>query len=114
MKILICGNRNWHDTTKIYNRLKQLPKNTEIIHGACRGADQTAGTIAKQLGLKVTEYPALWHIYGNAAGPIRNRQMLNQKPDLVIAFHSDITHSKGTADTLNEAKHRNIKTELIE
>lgn len=112
MKVLVCGDRNWNDPKLIKLRLKKLSRNTIIIHGAARGADTLAGIAAKELGMEVIEFPAKWNIYGIAAGPIRNQQMLEQNPDLVIAFHDDIDSSKGTKDMMNRAKRKGIPTEL--
>ena len=56
---------------------------------------------------------AHWDKYGRSAGPIRNRYMLDLKPDVVIGFSNDIQNSKGTKDCLGEAKKRGIKTILI-
>jgi len=80
-----------------------------IIHGDCRGADRLAGQAAEQLGLTVRAYPAQWDSHGRAAGPIRNQQMIDEEhPDLVIAFHDDLTKSKGTRDMLQRAKRSGI------
>jgi hypothetical protein len=113
MRVVVCGDRNWTDRNRIFRALSKLPPDTEIIHGACRGADILAGEEAKKLGLVVREFPADWSL-GRAAGPIRNRKMLDEKPILVIAFHSDIKNSKGTADTIREANKRGIKTLVID
>jgi hypothetical protein len=101
----------------ILRRLKSLPKYSTIIHGGCRGIDTITDSIAKKLKLNVEAYPLTkedWNVYGRAAGPIRNRQMLDQKPDLVLAFHEDITSSKGTKDTMKEAHRRGIKVTLYD
>lgn len=46
--------------------------------------------------------------------PIRNKQMLDEgKPDLVLAFHTDIENSKGTKNMIYQAKKRGIKVILI-
>ena len=71
-----------------------------------------AGEEAKKLGFTVREFPADWSI-GRSAGPIRNRKMLDEKPDFVLAFHPDIKKSKGTADTVREATRRGIKVLII-
>jgi hypothetical protein len=57
------------------------------------------------------EYPADWDRYGKGAGPIRNKQMLDENPDIemVIAFHTNLTNSKGTKNMIDRAKRRNIK-----
>lgn len=113
MIVLVCGDRFWTDEGKIRERLGKLPAGTTVIHGAQRGADSLAGQVAKGFGLKVRGFPADWTKYGKAAGPIRNREMLDQKPDLVIAFHPNLEGSKGTKDTVTEAWRRGIPVELI-
>jgi hypothetical protein len=44
------------------------------------------GSWAEEQGFKIESYPADWKKYKRAAGYIRNKQMLDAKPDLVIAF----------------------------
>jgi len=113
MRILICGDRNWTNPTPIYRILNNLDKKDIIIHGACRGADLLAGLIAKELGFIVEEYPAQWGKYGKAAGPLRNREMLNSGANLVIAFHEDIKKSRGTINTIRQAQELNIPVILV-
>lgn len=113
MKVLCCGDREWSDRLTILRRLKQLSGEILVIHGAARGADILAGECAKELGFWVMEFPADWDKHGKSAGPIRNIQMLNEKPQLVIAFHPDLSKSRGTAHTVREAKKRGIETEVI-
>jgi hypothetical protein len=113
MKVLVCGDRNWSSESVILERLSKLPAGTTVIEGGARGADQMAGAIARRLGLPVVEVPANWGLHGRAAGPIRNRKMLDMSPTLVIAFHPDLAKSKGTADTVREAGRRGIPAEVI-
>lgn len=112
MLILCCGDRHWRDFNKVYDTLKEY-QSGHVIHGGCRGADLIAATAARQLHFSVTEFKADWNLHGYAAGPIRNRVMLDRKPDLVIAFHSDLANSKGTKDTVNEAKRRGIPVRIV-
>jgi hypothetical protein len=72
-----------------------------------------ARRIAEELGLEVRKYPAKWHTYGKAAGPIRNREMLKENPELVIAFHDDIKNSKGTKDMVTIAQKAGITVVII-
>lgn len=105
IKVLVSGDREWKDAQKIRDVLKALPSNTIIVHGNARGADKIAGKVALGLGMKVRVYPAKWDQYGKAAGPIRNQRMLDEeKPDMVIAFHSDLEKSKGTKDMVRRAR----------
>lgn len=111
MKVIICGDRHWTDRAMVENFIKSLPEGTTIIQGECNGADQIAKQTAKALHYPVSEcYATNWELHGLAAGPIRNRQMLKEKPDLVIAFHDNIALSKGTKDMLNAAKSANVRT----
>lgn len=114
MRVLICGDREWTDIYRIVQRIMQLPAHSIIIHGDCRGADKLAGFAAEEMHLRVRVYPADWERYGRGAGIIRNKQMLDQKPHLVIGFHRNIKKSKGTANMLKIAREAGIETELIE
>lgn len=112
MRVLICGSRDWDEVHPIRRALIQLPQTAEIIHGAAPGADTIAGLLAEGFGFKVRAFPADWS-RGAKGGPERNRRMLDEEPDLVIAFLKDATKSPGTRNTIAEAKRRGIKTEIV-
>lgn len=107
--ILVTGDRNWpragSQVQIIRDALRGYRKhNPVIVHGAARGVDSIAGDCALALGYTVHPHPANWSEYHKAAGPIRNTEMLVQeKPDLVLAFHDDIVNSKGTRNMVNQA-----------
>ena len=112
-RILICGDRNWTDVETIENFISSLPPDTVIIHGNSRGADKIAERKAKEHGLTVKGYSADWNRYGRAAGPIRNKRMLLEgRPDRVVAFHNDLSKSRGTADMLRQAEKRGVAFEI--
>lgn len=113
MKVLICGDRNWTDIKLIRKRLCKLPVGSMLIHGAAPGADSLAAIIGDSLGFAVLAFSAEWEKLGKAAGPIRNKTMLAELPDLVIAFHDDMTKSKGTKDCISQATKKGIKVEII-
>lgn len=112
MKVLVCGSRDFSRPTWIAQRLVKLPRGSEVIHGDARGADRTAALFARSFGLKETAYPADWRGKGRRAGIIRNLEMLDQKPDLVIAFWDG--RSTGTKHTMDEAQRRGIPLEVIQ
>lgn len=115
MRVLCCGDRDWADHEAIRRRLSKLPKSTIIIEGECRGADRICKAIAKSLGFEIDPYPAKWNLYGRSAGPIRNQQMLDEgKPELVIAFHSNLAKSKGTLNMITKARKAGVLVEVIE
>lgn len=113
LRILVCGDRNWTDFDLIEKVLREYEPST-IIHGAARGADSIAGEVGRKLGCHVVEYPANWLAFGKAAGPIRNKEMLEKgTPDLVLAFHSDIGQSKGTLHMVNIAAAARVPTRVV-
>lgn len=124
MNILICGDRNWSDRGLMLEVLLRIKRKTDrqkgivtVIHGACKGADEMAGSIARQFGIsscwKEKPYPANWKKYGRAGGPIRNQKMLDKgEPDLVLAFHNNLRKSKGTLDMVFRALEHGILVRL--
>ena len=90
MKVLVCGGRDYADYERLYQILDDFNKGypgLQICHGGARGADILAGGWAAERGVPCTVFPADWGRYGRGAGPIRNKQMLDEfKPNMVIAF----------------------------
>ncbi len=113
MKVLVCGDRNWADRKPIRKALLSILPLDLVIEGGAKGADTLAREVAEELGIIVREFKADWAKYGRAAGPIRNRQMLDEKPDRVLAFHDNLEESKGTKDTVTEARRRGIPVSVI-
>ena len=119
MKILVTGDRNWDDVETTFKALEPFPKNTILVHGACRGADNTCAAIAEVLGFIVRPYPADWQRYGRGAGPIRNQQMIDvenkvdEPIDLCLAFHNNISGSRGTADMIKRAMKAGVAVRLV-
>jgi len=92
MRLLVTGGRNFDDRGLMWSTLDRLHAEhqfTLLIHGDARGADRLAGEWAQDLGIDVLACPADRKRYGRGAGPKRNRQMLDQKPDLVVAVPGD-------------------------
>lgn len=112
MKVLICGDRAWMHSKVIMKVIEEL-KPTVVIEGGCSGADSIARECAFALNIQVDEYKAHWNEYGRAAGPIRNKEMIEEgRPDLVVAFHNNIKKSAGTKNMLMQAKKYYIPTKL--
>jgi predicted Rossmann-fold nucleotide-binding protein len=103
MTILVCGGRDYTDYAEVCKVLDQLHQKgiTSIVHGAAPGADSLAGRWAWDRKVICSPYPADWKRHGRAAGPIRNRQMLEEsKPDFVVAFPGGL----GTANMVSISK----------
>ena len=88
-------------------------QNVTVIHGGCQGVDETADKVCSDLNLDCTVFPAKWNLYGKFAGPIRNKKMLDEQPDIVVAFHQNISESRGTKHMLSIAKTAKIPVMLI-
>lgn len=114
-KVLVCGDRNWTNRESICEHLQTLKAMgyDTVIEGEARGADTIAREEAQQLGMVVEPHPAQWELYGRAAGPIRNKEMLDSGPELVLSFHHDISQSKGTANTVFQAQEMGISTIVV-
>jgi len=108
MRVLVTGGRDFSDRTLLFealDRLHSLHGFTVLIHGDASGADRLAGEWATERGVEVLACPADWKTHGRAAGPIRNKEMLNEKPQLVVAFPG----GKGTADMVAKARKAGVK-----
>lgn len=105
--VLVCGGRSYRDRDALYAALDGLvPAPTHIIAGAAPGADTLAAEWACDRGITPGAFYADWEMYGNAAGPMRNQQMLDDgKPNLVVAF----TGGRGTADMVRRAKAAGVR-----
>ncbi len=115
VKVLVCGSRDFADpflvSLAIDKRIKELPVPSWIIHGDAPGADRIAAKAGERHGYNVQAFPADWKTHGKRAGILRNLAMLDEKPDLVIAYWNG--KSTGTAHTTREARKRGIPVEVI-
>lgn len=108
MKLAIVGSTNFNDyeyfCQKLEENFNMQDEVEEIVSGGARGADSLAKRYAFENSITYVEYPAEWHIYGKAAGPVRNRQIVD-RADVVIAFWD--WKSLGTKHTIETAKNFN-------
>lgn len=118
MRVLVCGDRLWTQWQYLFMCLDILHKEKEfscVIEGEAKGADSYARLWAESRGINVEAYPAEWHKYRHAAGPIRNKQMLDEgKPDIVVAFHHNLAASKGTKNMVELAKKHEIPVIILD
>ncbi len=105
MKVIIAGGRRVRLGARECARLAALHARhefAEVVCGGARGVDEDAACWARSHGIKVTIFPAAWRRYGRAAGPLRNRKMLEYiAPDgMLVAFPG----GRGTANILAQAR----------
>jgi hypothetical protein len=105
---MVTGGRDYADKDRVYEVLDQAHAENPIgklIHGKAKsGADVLANEWAEERGVSVKPFPADWNRYKKAAGVIRNQEMVNFGPDIVIAFPG----GTGTADAMRRARLRRI------
>lgn len=122
--VIITGSREYRNAriiTKVMRALYTELGNYKFRHGKAKGADTLGAFIyTNVLGLKdINEYPAQWDVYGKAAGPIRNRLMLDTEIEnegnssiIVIAF--PLENSIGTYDMIEYAKECNVEVRIYD
>lgn len=123
-RLLVTGGRDYRDRAHVFATLDAIHAETPVtllVHGAATGADGLARDWAIERGIKHFPFPADWNdihhpeavvkqrrdgtLYDAAAGPRRNRRMLDEgKPDMVLAFPGD----KGTGNCIWEATQRGV------
>ena len=92
IRILVTGSRNWTDKVTIAKAIREAwlvegrPYGVTVVHGGARGADYIAGVYARRLGFNVEVHEADWDIFGKAAGPMRNKEMVDAGADVCLAF----------------------------
>ena len=107
---MVCGGRRFADVTFVWNWLDGFHAETPIsalITGGSTGVDNIASQWAATKLPPIERYVSKpkWAELGRAAGPVRNKRMLEWKPDVVIAFPG----SAGTADMVMRAKVAKIR-----
>lgn len=113
IKALVTGDRDWTQSRPIEVALEGLlavyrPRGLIVVEGHAPGADrfahawaEVAAAQGKPVGLRC--YPANWTVLGKAAGPARNQTMIDERPDLVLAYHPDLGQSTGTVNMVGLA-----------
>ena len=92
--------------------LNELSGEVVILSGHCSGVDEMAERYAKQHGIKCEVYSADWKRYGRAAGPIRNRHMVEQC-SVVIAFRDGKSRGTKSLISLAEAAQKRLYVQMI-
>lgn len=111
MRALVTGGRWWQQRERTFAFLDSIHEISPIrllIHGDATGADTLCKEWAESRGIPTEAHPvtkADWRKYGKAAGCLRNQAMLDQNPDILIAFPG----GSGTKDMLTRAKKTSLQ-----
>lgn len=114
MKLALVGGRYYDDFDAVLDKISaqsvyDINDVTEIVSGGANGVDTIAKRLASVLNVPFTVFKPDWKQYGRAAGPIRNKLII-ETADIVHAFWDG--NSKGTKSAIGLAKKAN-KTLLV-
>lgn len=109
-RICIAGSRGFAYLDLVDEVVWGLPIDAILCHGGALGVDQRAAQAATRRGLTVEEFRPNWAQHGRAAGPIRNREMI-ETCDALIAFWDG--ESRGTADAIRLALALDKELEVV-
>jgi len=121
-RLLVCGGRDYADRDTLNRTLARIceergwitPKSDDgnwlpaivVVHGACpTGADAMADEWAVVNWCRQGRHRPDWKKHGRAAGPIRNQEMADTRPDLGVSFPG----GRGTADMVRRARAAGIE-----
>ncbi|MEV8610231.1 hypothetical protein AB0383_20280 [Amycolatopsis sp. NPDC051373] len=89
IRILVTISRDWRRWGSVRATMKALWSEfpgAVLVHGDNPLCDRKVATLWKALGGTEEAWPADWATEGRAAGPRRNRRMVESNPDVVVAF----------------------------
>lgn len=117
MKILFTGSRCHPHASQLKRFLDPLfDDNSEVIVGdnsdTTLSIDLVVRAYCEENNVPYTVHYADWDRYGRAAGPIRNKVMVDSKPDLVLAF--PYGESRGTRHCIRVANEAGIPVIVVE
>lgn len=99
--------RRWSLARSVLTKLYALYPDAALVHGDCPDGDRQLAGIWRSLGGRDEPWPADWERYGNAAGPIRNAEVLCTRPDMLVAFVRD--RSRGASGTVQLARSAGVR-----
>lgn len=104
-RVLVCGGVTFDDRDYLFRTMDAIDAREEfglLINGNARGGDKLSSLWAQERGYgsRILTYNAKWNVHKRSAGPIRNRQMLEQgQPTRVVAFRGN----RGTKNMLDQS-----------
>lgn len=113
MRVIIAGTRYKDKENKIpfddYNLVVEAIersgfKITEVVSGTAIGADRLGEQWARANNVPIKEMPADWIRHGNAAGPMRNRQMAEYADAAVVVWDGKSPGSRNMVENMIRRK----------
>lgn len=104
--VAVTGGRNYDNVEFVYKSLEEIRSRYgpfTLLVGDATGLDSIARDWAFIHNVGMNVFKADWKKFGRAAGPIRNKKMIN-RAGLLLAFPG----GRGTADCVRAAQHSGI------
>lgn len=115
-RVCVTGPRDEEDKEFVWSALDEFHRSdkgpiTELGQGEARGVDRFAKEWAEDQGIPMKPYPADWDQFEEAAGAIRNGEMLDDfRPDYLLVFPRG---GPGTTDCAKQARKKGFEREFI-
>lgn len=107
LKVAFSGGRHYTNDTKVsevINDIIEVYGDITVLVGDCTGLDALVKEYCIKHDIPLQIYYADWKTQGLKAGPLRNKRILDEDPDLVVIFPG----GKGTLNMYNQALSKNI------
>jgi YspA, cpYpsA-related SLOG family len=106
LKTIIAGSRNITDLDLLEQFIEKSGLQiTTVISGSARGIDKLGETWADKHDIPVLRYPAEWKKYGRGAGPVRNKDMVDNAEACIVLWDG---RSKGTKNMIDLAHKKGL------
>ena len=111
MKLGTSGWRRFHDYITVKETLDRYDI-TSLVVGDATGADSLVRRYCREvLGIEPIVKYADWKRYGNQAGPIRNREIIYEGIERLVAFLS--RYSRGTRNMIEQCEWNNVPVDIV-
>ena len=107
MKTIIAGTRTFNDYELLTTKLTEFRLThdiTEVVSGGALGADRLGEVYAEEYNINLKTFPAEWKKHGNAAGPIRNKQMAEYADQLIVFWDGSSKGTNNMIDNMHKQK----------
>lgn len=104
MILMVTGSRNWDLVQPIHKSMYWFTRGwneVTLLEGGAVGADRIARAYAVGQGWELSTFLPHYDKHGANAPHVRNSDMINMRPDLVLAFIRN--NSAGTTSTVVKA-----------
>lgn len=91
----------------IQDAVRKLGPEDFVVTGGATGADYWGEHYARLEYVSRIVHEANWQKHGSSAGPIRNKLIISDV-DVVLAFYSDKSKSRGTVQAVSLANQRGL------